>query len=56
MSRSDRDVQTVLFTVSESANVQLDASEAEFALELFEKLVKNASVRQQVEPRHLFIL
>ena len=52
IGRSKRDVQTVLFTVNEIGNTQLDASEAEFALELLEKAIYTSLRRSDVSTRY----
>ena len=52
IERSHRDVQTVLFTVSESGNTQLDAAETEFALDLLEKAIYTSLRRSDVSTRY----
>ena len=52
VERSNRDVQTVLLTVSEGDNKALDASEAEFALEVLEKAVYTSLRRSDVSTRY----
>ena len=52
VERSNRDVQTVLFTVSEIGNGEIDASEVEFALELLEKAVYSSLRRSDVSTRY----
>ncbi|MCH5349615.1 MAG: diguanylate cyclase, partial [Oscillospiraceae bacterium] len=52
IDRSHNDVQTVLFTVSESGNTQLDAAEIEFALDLLEKAIYTSLRRSDVSTRY----
>ena len=52
VGRSNRDVQTVLFTVTETGNTPLEASEAEFALELLEKAIYTSLRRSDVSTRY----
>ena len=50
--RSNRDVQTLLFTVSENGNVQPDAAEIEIALKLLEKTIYTSLRRSDVSTRY----
>ena len=52
VDRSDRDVQTVLFTVNEVGSAGSDASETEYALELLEKAVYTSLRRSDVSTRY----
>ena len=52
VGRNNRDVQTVLFTVTEIGNAPLEASEAEFALELLEKAIYTSLRRSDVSTRY----
>ena len=52
IERSHRDVQTVLFTVSENSSTELDAAEVEFALELLEKAIYTSLRRSDVSTRY----
>ena len=52
IERSHRDVQTVLFTVSETASAEPDAAEVEFALELLEKAIYTSLRRSDVSTRY----
>ena len=52
IDRSSRDVQTVLFTVSESGNAELNAEEFELALELLEKAIYTSLRRSDVSTRY----
>lgn len=52
IERSHRDVQTVLFTVSENGSAEPDAAEVEFALELLEKAIYTSLRRSDVSTRY----
>ena len=52
IDRSSRDVQTVLFTVSESGNTGIAAEESELALELLEKAIYTSLRRSDVSTRY----
>ena len=52
VERSNRDVQTVLFTISESGNTPLEATEAEFALEMLERAIYTSLRRSDVSTRY----
>ena len=52
IERSHRDVQTLLFTVSESSSTELDAAEVEYALELLEKAIYTSLRRSDVSTRY----
>ncbi|MCH5209739.1 MAG: diguanylate cyclase [Oscillospiraceae bacterium] len=52
IDRSNNDVQTVLFTVSENPDAELDAAETEFALELLEKAIYTSLRRSDVSTRY----
>ncbi|MGN1415511.1 MAG: diguanylate cyclase domain-containing protein [Oscillospiraceae bacterium] len=52
VERSSRDVQTVLFTISENENVELDVSETELVLELLEKAIYISLRRSDVSTRY----
>lgn len=52
VDRSHRDVQTLLFTVCENGNAQLDAAENEYVLELLEKAIYTSLRRSDVSTRY----
>lgn len=52
VDRSNRDVQTLLFTVSESENAVSDTTETELALELLEKAIYSSLRRSDVSTRY----
>ena len=52
VERSNRDVQTVLFTVSENGNMDLEAAEAEYTLELLEEAIYTSLRRSDVSTRY----
>ena len=52
VDRSDSEVQTLLFTISENGNAQMDSSELELALELLEKAVYVSLRRSDVSTRY----
>ena len=52
VERSNRDVQTVLFTVSENGNTEIDAQEIEYALELLEQAIFTSLRRSDVSTRY----
>lgn len=52
VERSSRDVQTVLFTITENDNVELDVSETELVLELLEKAIYISLRRSDVSTRY----
>lgn len=52
VERSSRDVQTVLFTITEKDNVELDVSETELVLELLEKAIYISLRRSDVSTRY----
>lgn len=52
VERSSRDVQTVLFTVCENENVELDVAETELVLELLEKAIYISLRRSDVSTRY----
>ena len=52
IDRSNNDVQTVLFTVSENPDSQPDAAETEYALELLEKAIYTSLRRSDVSTRY----
>ena len=52
VERSNRDVQTVLFTVSENGGAEVDAAEIEYALELLEKAIFTSLRRSDVSTRY----
>ena len=52
VERSKTDVQTVLFTVNENGNSQLEASEAEYALEQLEQAIYTSLRRSDVSTRY----
>ena len=52
VERSNNDVQTLLFTVSEIDNAELDPAETEFALEVLEKAIYTSLRRSDVSTRY----
>ena len=52
VERNNRDVQTVLFTVSENGNRRMEASEADYALEMLGKAVYTSLRRTDVSTRY----
>ena len=52
VERSNRDVQTVLFTVTENGTVEPDVTETETALELLEKAIYTSLRRSDVSTRY----
>ncbi|MGN0695691.1 MAG: diguanylate cyclase domain-containing protein [Oscillospiraceae bacterium] len=52
VERSSRDVQTVLFTISENDGVELDVTETELVLELLEKAIYISLRRSDVSTRY----
>ncbi|MGN0692773.1 MAG: diguanylate cyclase domain-containing protein [Oscillospiraceae bacterium] len=52
VERSSRDVQTVLFTITENYGVELDVSETELVLELLEKAIYISLRRSDVSTRY----
>ncbi len=52
VERSDSDVQTVLFTLSESPNANPDASETENAMELLEQSIYSSLRRSDISTRY----
>ena len=52
VERSNRDVQTLLFTLSENGNTPLEAMETEYALELLEKAIYTSLRRSDVSTRY----
>ena len=52
VERSNRDVQTLLFTVTENGKSELDAAESEYALELLEKAIYTSLRRSDVSTRY----
>lgn len=52
VDRSDSDVQTLLFTVNENEDAQMDSNETELALELLEKAVYVSLRRSDVSTRY----
>ena len=52
IDRSNRDVQTVLFTISGIESAELDAAETEYVLELLEKAVYTSLRRSDVSTRY----
>lgn len=52
VERSNRDVRTLLFTISEKENTKPDASEVELALELLEKSIYTSLRRSDISTRY----
>lgn len=52
ISRSNRDVQMLLFTMGETGNSQLDTAEAEFSMQQLEKAIHNFLRRADVSTRY----
>ena len=52
VDRSERDVQTLLFTVMENGSAQLDAAEIEHALEILEDAIYTSLRRTDVSARY----
>lgn len=52
IDRNNNNVQTLLFTVSPKGNIQLDAAEIEYALELLEQAIYNSLRRSDVTTRY----